>query len=95
MNKEETQTQAIISFSEQSNRTLYTFIEDALQKYLDQLGDAATTNIYDMLLSEMEEPLLKTIMNHVHHNQSKAAVLLGLSRGTLRTKLARYGMLTK
>lgn len=93
MNDNEPQEQAIISFSEQSNRTLHTFVEDALQKYLDQLGDTAITNIYDMLLSEMEEPLLKTIMNHVYHNQSKAAVLLGISRGTLRTKLAKYGML--
>jgi Fis family transcriptional regulator, factor for inversion stimulation protein len=29
-------------------------------------------------------------MEHCKYNQSRAAIMLGISRGTLRTKLRRY-----
>jgi len=32
-------------------------------------------------------------MHQTRGNQSKAAIVLGLNRGTLRTKLKQYGLL--
>lgn len=68
-------------------------VEVSLRNYFEKLGDALVNNVYDMVLAEIEEPLLKTVMAYTRDNQSKAAVLLGLSRGTLRKKLKIYNML--
>jgi Fis family transcriptional regulator len=65
----------------------------SVQNYLAHLDGQKVTDFYDMVLSEIEEPLLQSIMQYTGQNQSKAAVYLGLSRGTLRKKLERYGML--
>jgi len=65
----------------------------AVHNYLSHLDGQKVSNVYDMVLSEIEEPLLQAIMQFTGQNQSQAAVCLGLSRGTLRKKLERYGML--
>jgi Fis family transcriptional regulator len=46
-----------------------------------------------MVLEEVEPPLLRAVLRHTRNNQSKAARMLGLSRGTLRKKLKQYGLL--
>ena len=68
-------------------------VKHTVQNYLAHLDGQKVTEFYDMVLSEIEEPLLQAIMQYTGQNQSKAAVYLGLSRGTLRKKLERYGML--
>ena len=47
-------------------------------------------DLYDMILSEVEPPLLQAVMEKKRGNQLQAAKLLGLSRGTIRKKLQRY-----
>lgn len=73
--------------------TLKNEVEKAMQRYFKQLEDEPVTNLYDMVLAEVEAPLLQEVMNFTGNNQSKAATMLGLNRGTLRTKLKQYGML--
>ncbi len=75
------------------NASLRDTVKQAVQGYLLQLEGQKISDLYDMVLSEVEEPLLQSIMQYTGQNQSKAAVYLGLSRGTLRKKLERYGML--
>ncbi len=65
-------------------------VQQALQNYFAKLDGAQPSNVYQMVLAEMEVPLLKTVMRFTNGNQSKAAKVLGLSRGTLRKKLAIY-----
>jgi DNA-binding protein Fis len=50
----------------------------------------ADLNLYEIVLEEIEGPLFRTVMELTRYNQSKAARVLGVSRGTLRTKLKRY-----
>ncbi|HMU67880.1 MAG TPA: helix-turn-helix domain-containing protein, partial [Cellvibrionaceae bacterium] len=40
-----------------------------------------------------ETPLLEVVMKYTRHNQTRAAEILGLNRGTLRKKLKQYGLL--
>ncbi len=65
----------------------------ALDNYFSQLGNQSPNEIYDMVMREVEEPLMRRIMAYTEDNQSRAAKLLGISRGTLRKKLKLYDML--
>lgn len=79
--------------TEDKNQTLRDNVQESLQHYFSKLGDTLANNLYDMVLSEVEEPLLGAVMRYTKGNQSKAAILLGISRGTLRKKLKIYGFL--
>ncbi len=68
-------------------------VTHSVKQYLEEMKGANIQQMHDMVLAEVEEPLLHVVMSHVKHNQSSAARMLGLSRGTLRKKLERYGML--
>lgn len=75
------------------NQPLHDSVRQALESYFQQLKGTAPTNLYEMVLAEVEVPLLEAVMEYTKGNQSRAAILLGLSRGTLRKKLKIYGML--
>ena len=46
-----------------------------------------------MVIQQVEQPLIKVVLQQTHNNQSEAAKILGISRGTLRKKMALFGML--
>lgn len=75
------------------NQPLHDSVRQALESYFTQLKDQSPNNLYDLVLAEVEVPLLEAVMEYTKGNQSRAAILLGLSRGTLRKKLKLYGML--
>jgi len=74
------------------SETLQECVRQALRHYFAQLGDHHPTDVYAMVMSEVEQPLLETAMKHVGGNQTRAASMLGISRGTLRKKLGKYGI---
>lgn len=73
--------------------TLRAEVERALSRYFSQVEDEPVSNLYDLVMSEVELPLLEAVMRFTGNNQSKASIMLGMNRGTLRTKLKHYGML--
>jgi Fis family transcriptional regulator, factor for inversion stimulation protein len=68
-------------------------VRAAVTDYLGHVDPEQVTGFYDLVLAEVEAPLLQAVMEKVRYNQSKAAALLGLNRGTLRTKLRLYNLL--
>ena len=68
-------------------------IKHALEGYFKALGNDSPANLYNMVLEQIELPLLQKVMEYTRNNQSRAAKVLGLSRGTLRKKLKTYDML--
>ncbi len=78
--------------NEQLQAPLSQCVERAVKDYFEQLEGHPAANLYDMLLSEVEAPLLKATLEYTHGNQSRAAEMLGLNRGTLRKKLKTYGL---
>jgi len=74
------------------NQPLRSCVERALQNYFVQLGEQMPTNLYELVLAEVEAPLLEVTLHKTRGNQTKAARLLGLSRGTLRKKLKQYNL---
>ena len=67
-------------------------VQRALKNYFGQLGEQQPANLYDMVLAEVEAPLLEAMMSYTRGNQSRSAILLGISRGTLRKKLKIYNI---
>jgi len=63
----------------------------AVKKSLNTMSTKdGVCNLYQLIVEEVEAPLFRTVMEMTRYNQSKAARVLGVSRGTLRTKLKRY-----
>lgn len=69
---------------------LQSSVKLAIAQYFAHLDGADANNIYDLVLAQIERPLIETVMRHANNNQSKAAQWLGLSRNTLRKLLAKY-----
>ena len=68
-------------------------VKDSLEKYFNTLDGNDPNNLYNMVLQQIEQPLMEIVMQHVDGNQSRAAECLGLNRGTLRKKLKIYNLL--
>ena len=67
--------------------------EDAIRQFIETLDGEETSEFYNLVLAEVEEPLLRVVMEYTANNQSRAAAMLGLNRGTLRKKLRQYNLL--
>lgn len=76
-----------------SEAPLASCVEQAMRTYFQQLDGQPATEIYQMVLNEIEAPLLKAVMEYTRDNQTKASEVLGLNRGTLRKKLKQHGLL--
>ena len=72
--------------------TLAEHVRNALTRYMEELDGHHPSNLYQMVIEEVERPLLEIVMNHVGGNQTRAARCLGINRATLRKKLALYGI---
>ncbi|HAC86801.1 MAG: DNA-binding transcriptional regulator Fis [Gammaproteobacteria bacterium] len=88
-------TDQLESFSQQEHQesTLRSEVEKALRRYFQHVEDEPVTDLHRMVMSEVEAPLLEAVMRYTRKNQSRASIMLGLNRGTLRTKLKLYGLL--
>ena len=75
------------------SKTLKQSVHTSLDDFFAHLDGQPITNLYEMVLSEIEEPLLDVVMKHAKDNQTKASEILGLNRGTLRKKLKQYNLL--
>ncbi len=71
---------------------LRTHAEHALNDYFANLNGHRPAHLYDMVLREVEEPLLKAVLDYTEGNQVRAADILGINRGTLRKKLRLLGI---
>lgn len=65
-------------------------VAQSIQRYFAELKGDEPVSLYQLVMDEIELPLLKCVMEHCKHNQSRAATMLGMSRGTLRAKLKKY-----
>ena len=81
----------VVTDASQKNIGLSEQVIHAVKHYLTTAGSKdANLNLHQLILEIVEAPLFRTVMEMTRYNQSKAARVLGVSRGTLRTKLKRY-----
>jgi len=72
--------------------TLAQHVRISVEHYLSQLNGHEPRGLHAFVIQEVEKPLLETALKHAGQNQSKAAKLLGISRSTLRNKMASYNI---
>lgn len=77
----------------QGKASLRDTVSDTMQRFFAELDGEQATDVYQMVLNEVEAPLLQAVMKHCRNNQSRASEVLGLNRGTLRKKLKQYDLL--
>ena len=83
----------LVQVPETTPEPLRVCVERALAAYFDRLDGEQPKDLYAMVLAEVEAPLLEFVLRHAHGNQSHAAAMLGINRGTLRKKLKQYDLL--
>ncbi len=67
-------------------------VKHSIRRYLYELDGTQPNDMYDLVLRQIERPLFEAILEHTKGNQSRAAEILGLNRGTLRKKLRSYNL---
>lgn len=70
--------------------TLRETVQNSIRNYLNDMGSSQAEDLYQILLAEVEPPLLEEVLKFTGYNQSRAARILGITRNTLRAKLLRY-----
>ncbi|HUX82193.1 MAG TPA: helix-turn-helix domain-containing protein [Halothiobacillus sp.] len=68
-------------------------VRAALEALWETLEGDQPNNLYDLVISQIERPLLETAMLRCGQNQSRAAECLGINRSTLRKKLRQHQLL--
>jgi Fis family transcriptional regulator len=68
-------------------------VKRSLDRYFRDLDGEQASDVYGMVLSQVERPMLEVVMRQVNGNQTLAAQLLGINRNTLRRKLNAYDLL--
>ena len=69
------------------------YVGASLDRYLESLnGGAPPTDLYRLVLEQVEKPLFERVLDYNRGNQSKTAAMLGINRGTLRKKLRSYDL---
>ena len=72
------------------NKLLSNLTDECLNSYFENLNGHKPGDLYQLVIGEVEKPLLRAVLSYTHGNQSEAAEILGINRGTLRKKLKAY-----
>ncbi len=74
------------------NRVLSDYVSESMSQYFEALNGTAPSEIYKMVIEQVENPLFRAVLEYSEGNQSQAAEILGINRGTLRKKLKQYNI---
>ncbi len=78
------------SLKQEQGQGLQELVYSLVTRFLAENKSKNISDLYDMILAEVEPPLLQAVMEKRRGNQLQAAKMLGISRGTIRKKLQRY-----
>ena len=77
------------------NDILHQTVRRAVRRYLKDMGSHDPENLFQLVMDEVEKPLIEEVLNWAAGNQSRSASALGLSRGTLRKKMQTHRILPR
>ncbi|MBS1270019.1 MAG: DNA-binding protein Fis [Gammaproteobacteria bacterium] len=67
-------------------------VRRSLKRYFKDLNGEEPVKLHEMVITEVEKPLLEMVMERAERNQTRAAKMLGINRNTLRKKLKFYDL---
>ncbi|NLY63580.1 MAG: Fis family transcriptional regulator [Alcaligenaceae bacterium] len=76
-----------------NTQNLQECVRTNLELYFKELGESNPSNLWEMVTTCVEKPLLEVVMQKANNNQSRAAEMLGITRNTLRKKLLTYHLI--
>lgn len=79
--------------TERRKKPLASAVHTALEVYLRDLDGNHPGNLYEVVMAEVERPLIEITLRHAGGNLTRAAEILGINRATLRKKLAQHSLL--
>ena len=62
-------------------------VKRSLERYFKDMDGEKPTSIYEMVLKNIEKPMIETVLGKANGNQTLAAEMLGINRNTLRKKM--------
>ena len=71
-------------------KPLSSLTDECLHSYFTNLNGHKPGDLYELVIGEVEKPLFRAVLSYTNGNQSEAAEILGINRGTLRKKLKAY-----
>ena len=74
----------------QSSSEIAETVRKSLERYFKDLDGERPRAIYDMVLRNVEKPMLETVLVKSGGNQTIAAAMLGINRNTLRKKISQH-----
>jgi Fis family transcriptional regulator, factor for inversion stimulation protein len=77
---------------ESKNKCLGDNVRDAVEKYFKDMDGHEPDDLHELIMSQVEKPLIESVIDNARGNISRAAQLLGLNRGTLRNRMQKYGL---
>ena len=67
-------------------------VRTAVDRYFETMDGHEASDLFRLVMKEVEAPLLEAVLAHTRGNQTRAAGILGINRATLRKKLKQYGL---
>lgn len=64
-------------------------VSQVLKRLFGELKGNEIVDLYQLIIEQIEPTLFEMVMEYSRYNQSKAAYMLGMSRGTLRSRLRK------
>jgi Fis family transcriptional regulator len=69
------------------NNELHDAVRRSLERYFKDMDGEKPTSIYDMVLKNVEKPMIELVLGQAEGNLTQAATMLGIDRNTLRKKM--------
>jgi Fis family transcriptional regulator len=73
-----------------TDHALCTHVTKTLTHYFDTLEEEVPSDVYQMVISQVERPMIEFVLRKTEFNQTRSAEILGINRNTLRKKIQQY-----
>ena len=77
---------------ERRAESIHQCVESALNLYFEDMDGHDPSDLYELVLTQIEKPMLEVVLKQTQDNITRSAEILGINRATLRKKLKKYAL---